>query len=183
MNRIAWVIAIGYASLALISAVMYVTSTVKFVDNSETQFRFRAPTLENVTFTPIAGGWNISLRWRAADPGRLPVRIAIFEWEVTIDNGTDSRSPLDPAKLGDEYHIRLGINLDRFTGPVVAAGGSRTLPWWVDQTDPVNVWKIARNPSDGRFTVVVTDGVVIYYVGDINERHTAYVRIMTIVRT
>jgi len=182
MNRIAWVIAIGYASLALISGGMYVTSTVKFVDNSETQFRFRAPTLENVTFTAIAGGWNISLRWRAADPGRLPVRIAIFEWEVTFDNGTDSRNPLDPAKLSGEYHIRLGINLDRFTGPVVAAGGSRTLPWWVDETDPANVGKIARNPSDGRFTIVVTDGVVIYYVGDINERHTAYVETLAIVR-
>ena len=181
MNRIAWVIAIGYASLALISAGMYVTSAVKFIDNSQTQLQFRAPYLENATFTAIPGGWNISFQWRVDDPGRLPVRIAIFQWEVAVDNGTDSRNPFDPVKLGLEYHILRGINLDRFTGPVILAGGSRSFHWWVNETDPANVGKIAKNPADGRFTVVVIGDVVIYYVGDINERHAAYVE-PTIVR-
>src|SRR3989442_7013245 len=98
MNRIAWVIAIGYASLALISAGMYVTSTGKFVDNSETQFRFRAPTLENVTFTAIAGGGNISFRWRAADPGRLPLRVAIFLWEGARGHQAECRRSVEHRK-------------------------------------------------------------------------------------
>jgi hypothetical protein len=152
---------------------MYAASTAKFVDYSDAQYRFRPPYLDNATFSPISGGWAIVLHWRIDNAGRLPMRIAIFQFEIAVDNRSDPRDPFDGAKLASEYHILLSIQLDRFTGPVVPAGGSRSLDWWVNETIPENVGMIspAVDPGDGHFYIVILDGVVVYYVADINERH------------
>jgi hypothetical protein len=153
---------------------MYVASTAKFVDYSDAQYRFRPPFLDNATIAPISGGWGIVLHWRIDNAARLPLRIAIFQFEIAIDNRSDARDPFDGPKLAGEYHLLLSIQLDRFTGPVVPAGGSRTLDFWMNETVPENVRKIspARDPTDGHFYIVVLDGVVLYYVADINERHS-----------
>lgn len=152
---------------------MYVASFSKFVDYSDVQYGFRSPYLDNATITPISGGWGIVLHWRIDNAGRLPVRIAIFQFEIVIDNRSDARSPFDGQKLAYEYHLLLSIQLDRFTGPVVPAGGSRALDFWANETVPENVQKItpARDPTDGHFYIVVLDGLVWYYVADINQRH------------
>ena len=83
---------------------MYAASTAKFVDYSDAQYRFRPPYLDNATLTPIAGGWGIALHWRIDNPSRLPLRIAIFQFEIVIDNRSDA------MLYGDLYGITCRRN-------------------------------------------------------------------------
>ncbi len=155
---------------------MYAASSAKFVDYSDALLRFPPPRLETATFTRNPGGWNITLRWTFDNPGRLPMRLVSFQFEFWVDNRSDSREPLDGAKLGTEYTRILSFYLDRYTGPVVPAGGSKSLDWWVDETDPGNAGKItsAMDPTDGSVYIVVADGVLVFYVAEINERHQGF---------
>ena len=172
MNRIAWVIAVGYAALALISAGMYAVSTTKFVDYSETLRGFPPPHIENATLTPIPGGWNVSLHWRVDNPGRLPIHLAIFVFDVVLDNRSDSRAPFDGTKLATEYGISGSLQRDRYSGPVLPPGGSVGVDWWVNETSPESARKIAaaRDPSTGPYYMAVLGGQIVFYVANINER-------------
>ena len=173
MNRIAWVIAVGYAALALISAGMYAVSTTKFVDYSETLRVFPPPRIENATFTRTAWGWNISLHWRVDNPGRLPIHLVIFAFDVVLDNRSDPRAPFDGAKLATEYGISGSLQESRDSGPVIPPGGSVEVDWRVEnETSSVNVRNIAaaRDPSNGAYYLVVLGGQIIFYVANINER-------------
>ena len=173
MNRTALYLAIGYVALALASGWIYAATTGKFVANSETLLVFGPPRIENATFTPVAGGWNISLYWRVTNPGRLPIRLAIFVWDVVLDNRSDARPWFDGAKLASEYEIPGSLQRDRFTGPVIEPGGSVQVPWWVpNENASANVLKIgsARDPVDSRYYLAVLGGQVVYYVDDISER-------------
>jgi hypothetical protein len=173
VNRIAWVIAIGYAALALISAGMYAGSTTMFVDYSETLRVFPPPHVESATFTRTSGGWNVSLHWRVDNPGRLPIRLAIFVWYVALDNRSDPRAHNDGAKLTKEYYINGSLQRDRFTGPVIPPGGSVEVDWWVkNETSPENGQRIAlaRDPMNGGYYLAMLGGQVVFYVADITER-------------
>ncbi len=154
---------------------MYALSTAKFVDHSETLLAFPPPVIENATFTPTPGGWNVSLHWRVDNPGRLPIRLAIFVFDVVLDNRSDPRAPFDGAKLVTEYGIPGSLQRDRFTGPVIPPGGSVRVDWWVNETIPENARKIgsARDPADGGYYITVLGGQVVFYVEDIGERRVA----------
>ncbi|TLZ70936.1 MAG: hypothetical protein E6K10_06485 [Methanobacteriota archaeon] len=164
-------IAIGYVGLALVSAGIFAATVTKFVDYSQTQKVFSAGGLENATFTRIPSGWTITLRWRFENPGRLPITIAIFQFQSVVDNRSDTGRPWDdPAKLATEYGMFLSFNLDRNTGPVVPLGGTAAHTWTVNVTDPLDVAKILPDPVDGKFYIGVLGGRVWYYVSDVNAR-------------
>jgi len=171
MNRVAWVIAIGYAALALISAGMYAASTAKFVDYSETLLVFPPPRIENATFTPIPGGWNVSLHWRVDNPGRLPIHFAIFEFDVVVDNRSDPNPWYDGAKIAKEYEILGSLQSDRLRGPVIPPGGFTRVDWYVNETSPESGRKIAaaRDPVNGGYYITVLGGQVVFYVANVNE--------------
>jgi hypothetical protein len=151
---------------------MYAVSLTKFVDNSETLLVFPPPYIENATFTPTPGGWNVSLHWRVENPGRLPIRFAIFVFDVVLDNRSDPRAPFDGTKLAGEYAISGSLQRDRYTGPVIPPGGFVRVDWWVNEPAPENARKIAyaRDPVDGGYYIAVLGGQVVFYVADINER-------------
>ena len=159
----------GYTALALVSAGIYAVTMEKYVANSETLLVFPSPTIENATFTPIPGGWNISLHWRVDNPGRLPIRLAIFVFYVALDNRSDPKTPFDGATA---YYINGSLQRDRLTGPVIPPGGSVRVDWWVDETSPEAGQRIAlaRDQSDGGYYIAVLGGQVVFYVDDINAR-------------
>ena len=124
----------------------------------------------------LAGGVACAVLRLHAARGPIVIKQARERFQVKETWLVDPRRNILEArfqKLASEYHLLLSIQQDRFTGPVVPAGGSRILDWQVDETTPANVQKItpARDPTDGHFYIVVLDGVVWYYVADINERH------------
>ena len=159
----------GYTALALIAVGIYAVTTEKYVANSEALLVFPPPTIDNATFTPIPGGWNISLHWRVDNPGRLPIRLAIFVFYVALDNRSDSKTPFDGATA---YYINGSLQRDRLTGPVIAPGGSVRVDWWVNETSPEAAQRIgfARDPSDGGYYLAILGGQVVFYIDDINER-------------
>jgi len=168
MNRVALLVALGYVSLALVSAAIYVSATTKFVDYSETQLRLGTPVLENASVNPIPGGYEGVFRWRLDNHGRLPVTIAIFQFDLTVDNRSDPRSPFDRGKLADEYHFGGSVQLDRFTGPVVPPGGTWSKEWRLPVTSPAEVAKIVAD-TDGKFYLALIQGRLVYYVSDVDQ--------------
>jgi len=150
---------------------LYAAAATKFVDYSQTQIAFSAGGPVNGTFTRTAQGWDIVLRWRFPNPGRLPVTVAIFQVQFAVDNRSDvNRSWDDPAKIATEYTGYLSFYLDRLTGPVVGAGSMRDLEWRFNVTAPEDVSKIAWAPGSGSYYMVVLGGSIVFYISDVNQR-------------
>ena len=176
MNRYAWCIAAAYVGLAVVSAGVFLLTTAKWVDYSETQLRFSTTTSAyvasaNVT-SPTSGSRSIDVLWRFENSGRLPITIAIFQFRLYVDNGSDSRPWYDGEKLAQEYRTPLSFNLDRFTGLVVPPSGTADWRWQVNVTAPGDVARILPHSEDGKYHLVFFDTRIVYYISDVDNRQT-----------
>ncbi len=170
-------IAAAYTAMAVVGAGMYLATTSKWVDYSQTQLQFSTTNstyVASVNVTDLAsGGKSIGVTWRFANRGRLPVTFAIFEFKVTVDNGSDSRNWADAAKLATEWGAFLTFNFDRLTGPRVAPSGTLDRVWTVNVTAPGDLARVAPHP-DGRYYLAFTDVRVVYYISDVNNMNILY---------
>ncbi len=175
MNRYGWFIAAAYVGLAVVSAGVYLATTSKWVDYSETQLRFestRSAYVASANVTPFGGGRAIELRWRFENPGRLPITIAIFQFQLYADNGSDPREWNDPGKLATEFTRPLSFNLDRLTGLAVPASSTADWTWRVNVTTPEDVARVQPHAADGKYYLAFVETRIIYYISDINNRQT-----------
>jgi len=159
--------------LALVSAGIFAAATSKLVDYSQTELVFSPGHLQNGTFTRLADRWAVNLTWRFENAGRLPYTIASFRFQIVVDNVSDGRPWGDPAKIATEVTVFLSFFEDRFTGPVVAPGGTLDRVFHFDVTAPADLGKIVASPSDGRFYVGVLEGQFVYYIADVGSRWIA----------
>lgn len=173
MNRYAWYIAVAYVGLALVSVGVYYAAVSKFIDYSETQLQFASPGtthVANASVTAFGGGWIIVVRWQFDNEGRLPLTIAIFQFQMYVDNGSDSRQWNDDAKLASEYSAFLSFQLDRTTGLVVSPSSSAEREWTVLVDRPGDVAKVAPHSDDGKFYLVFLETRIVYYIADVDNR-------------
>lgn len=177
LNRYAWVIAAAYTALAVVGGGMYLSTTSKWVDYSQTQLQFSTTNstfVVSVDVTSLAsGGKSIAVGWRFANQGRLPLTIAIFEFHATVDNGSDSRNWADAGKIATEYSVFLSFQLDRRTGPVVAPFGILDRGWTANVTAPADVARIVPH-ADGRYYLAFTDVRIVYYISDVDNGNILY---------
>ena len=173
MNRIAWLIAIGYVALALVSVGIYAASTAKFVDYAQTHLVFSSGRLLDGTFVRLADRWTVTLHWRFENRGHLPYTLASFQFQFAVDNTSDSRLWSDPTKIATEYTNFLSFYQDRYSGPVVPPGGTTDHGWVFNVTIPADIAKIAPSASDGKFYIAVFDGRTVYYIADTESRWQA----------
>ena len=177
MNRYAWVIAAAYTAMAVVGAGMYLSTTSKWVDYSQTQLQFSTTNSTYVVSadvtSPGTGGRTIEVLWRFANQGRLPLTIAIFEFQVSVDNGSDSRGWSDAAKIATEYSAFQTFNLDRHSGPVVAPSGTFDRGWTVSVTAPADVARIVPH-ADGRYYLAFTNVRIVYYISDVDNGNILY---------
>ena len=170
-------IAAAYTAMAVVGAGMYLSTSSKWVDYSQTQLQFSTTNSTYVASVEVgslaSGGKSIGVTWRFANQGRLPLTIAIFEFQVTVDNGSDSRNWADASKLTTEYGAFLTFNLDRLTGPKVAPSGTLDRGWTVNLTAPADLARVAPH-SDGRYYLAFTDVRVVYYISDVNNMNIQY---------
>ncbi len=170
-------IAAAYTAMALVSAGVYLSTTSKWVDYSQVQLQFSTTNATYVTSLGVAalpaGGESISVGWRFANQGRLPLTIAIFEFQVTVDNGSDPRSWADAAKIATEYSAFLSFQLDRLSGLVVAPSGTSDRGWTVNVTAPADVARVAPH-ADGRYYLAFTNVRIVYYISDVDNRNILY---------
>ncbi len=160
--------------LALVSAGVYVASVTKFIDYNETQLRFSSPGkvyVSHANFSRTGSGWDVVVRWRFENEGRLPLTVAIFQFELYVDNRSDPRPWYDSAKLADEYYRPLSFNLDRLTGLPVEPRGFGERDWRFNVTSPEDVARIVRDPGDGPIHLVILGIRIVYYISDVDIRH------------
>ncbi|HLE46218.1 MAG TPA: hypothetical protein VI915_04465 [Thermoplasmata archaeon] len=174
MNRVALLIALGYLGLALVAGVIYVSSVAKFVDYSETIFRFEAPgqvrvASANFSQDPGTANWTVRVTWRFVNDGRLPIILQSFLFELYVDNRSDPTPWYVGSKLALEFHRTGSFFLDRTTGPRIEPGGYHEWTWGVNATAP-DASRIVRDPGTGKVWIVLTDLRTVFFVADVESR-------------
>ncbi len=178
MNRVALLIAIGYVGLALVAGGIYVSSVAKFVDYSETVFRFEAPgrvRVESANFTQDAGteNWTMRVTWRFVNDGRLPIILQSVLFELYVDNRSDPTPWYVGAKQALEFHRTGSFFLDRTTGPKIDPGGYHEWSWNHNATGP-DTSRIVRDPSTGKVWIVLTGLRIVFFVADMESRQELF---------
>ncbi len=169
---------------AVLSGVMYGATTAKWVDFSETQLQFtntRSAYVASSNVSPLAGGGlSFEITWRFANSGRLPLTVAIFQFTVYLDNGSDPRSVLDTEKLSTEVTRTLSFQESQLTGLTVAPSGTADRTWWVNVTLPGELADIHPSPADGRYYLAFTDASAYYFIADVDQRQMASVGVSSV---
>ena len=157
---------------ALVSGSVYYLAATKFVDYSQTQLQFasaRSAFVSRANVTPDGGGWSIHVRWRFVNDGRLPLMIAIFTFQVYVDNGSDPRPWYDGGKLASEVSALLSFQADRLTGIVVEPSSFEELNWTA-HVPPQDAARVVPHTDDGKFHLAFLNVRIVHYIDDVDNR-------------
>jgi hypothetical protein len=174
VHAIARVLAVAYLALGGIAAVVYVQTSITYVEITEVNLNIDG----RVAVSRVDIYWNrssgaipvVKVFITATNPGRVPIEVTNIDFQLHMDDPNDYRPWYDEAKLAATSVRSGGNTTDRGHGVVIPPGETRSVEAIVPIQGQDQMDRFDKPDPSGRYhPIVMGPRFVYFFVGyDVN---------------